>query len=102
MQRRAGILISAFRRHLADLGTIYSYRYDYELPQLYAMIFSDVWAKEVEILTRRLQNEIDRYQLSIADLTEDSIYELCLLILQAMKKCQESRVFYDGIEKAAI
>ena len=57
---------------------------------------------DVEILTRRLQNEIDRYQLSIADLTGDSIYDLCLLILQAMKKCQESRVFYDEMEKAAI
>lgn len=62
-----------------DLCEIYQYLYDYELPRLYAMILSYVQTKDVELLIMRLQNEIDRYQLSIAN-REEQIERLHALL----------------------
>lgn len=48
-----------------DLYDIYTYLYNYGIPNLYAMILSDAQSKDVEVLAKRLTNEVETYQLSI-------------------------------------
>ena len=72
----------------SDLCDIYRYFHDYDIPRLYAMILSQAQSKDVEMLVKRLTNEIENYQLSIQN-KQDQIASLNVLIENFSRRNQD-------------